>query len=56
MSDEEIVDSITWHYIVTDRLNGAQLDEHKRRGACPACEHGTPLTRAGATVPASRPT
>lgn len=38
MTSEEILASITAHYMVTDRLTTAQLGEHKRRGACAACE------------------
>lgn len=44
MESEEILASITWHYMATDGpLNGAQLQEHKQRGACAACEDATPL-------------
>ena len=42
MSSEEILASITAHYMVTDRLTTSQLQEHKRRGGCPVCERPIP--------------
>jgi hypothetical protein len=38
VSSEEILASFTAHYTVTGQLTASQLQEHKRRGACPACE------------------
>jgi len=45
-SADEIVASITWHYSVTDTLDGPQLLAHKQRLACPECEDATPASRA----------
>ena len=38
MTSEEILASITAHYLVTAGLTASQLQEHKRRGACWGCE------------------
>ena len=42
MTSEEILASLTAHYVVTERLTPSQWQEHKRRGSCPACERGMP--------------
>lgn len=45
-TSEEILDSLTWHSIVLGLdLTASQWQEHKRRLACRACEHGTPLAQ-----------
>jgi len=38
MTSEEILASITRHYLATNVLTAEQLREHKQRGACPGCE------------------
>ena len=47
MTSEDILASITWHYMVGNKaITGTQLAEHKARLACPACEDKTPGSQA----------
>jgi hypothetical protein len=46
VSPDEIVTSITWHYMIVPDLTASQLAEHEKRGACPACEAELPGAQA----------
>jgi hypothetical protein len=39
MSDEDLLATVTWHFLVGNEfIDGTQYREHKRRGACSACD------------------
>jgi len=40
-SSAQTIESITWHYMSCDYLNGSQLQQHRARLRCRECEGDT---------------
>jgi hypothetical protein len=47
MHDDELLTSITWHYLVgNEQLTASQLAEHEKHYGCPACDGKSPAAAA----------